>query len=317
MKGKKETAILIFIIAVLAFYLFSQKDDKTHYELPDVKEIQTDNISQINIKKKDSEIVLRKESNKWTIGDNKYPADNVKVENMLKGISGLTLTALASESKNYSIYELDEKNRVEVEAYKGGTLLRRIHIGKTASSYRHTFVMLGNDHRVYHAGGNMRGDFDKKISELRDKTVMSFNDDIMEVVMEKGEEEITIVRATAPVSVDITEQQDEEQKPEESMQKWTKSNGKGVNDNEVDSIVSALSDFQCDDFIEDKTKEDFKSPIFTVTLKGVNTYTIYFFKKKDNQYPAISSENEYPFLVSEWKADKIMKDPNSLKDDKE
>ena len=312
MKGKKEIAILIFVIAVLAFYLSSQKDEKTHYKLPDVKEIQTDTISQIKIKKKESEIVLRKESDKWIIGDKKYPADNAMVENMLKAISGLRLTVLASESKNYSIYKLDEKNRVEVEAYKGDTLLRKIYIGKPASSYRHTFVMIGDDHRVYHAGGNIKVDFDKKISDLRDKTVMAFNDDIMEVVLKKGEEEITIARATAPVSVDVTEEQDEE-----AMPKWTVSDGREVKESEVETILNALSDFRCDGFIEDKTKEDFKAPIFTVTLKGVDSYTISFFEKKEGRYPAISSESEYPFLVSEWKADKIMKEPDSLKEEKQ
>ncbi len=109
MKRKNEAAILIFLIAVLAFYISSQKDEKTHYELPEVKEIQTGDISKINIKKKDSGIVLVKEAGKWLVGDKKYPADNTMVEGMLNAVSGLTLTALASESKNYVIYELDER----------------------------------------------------------------------------------------------------------------------------------------------------------------------------------------------------------------
>ena len=112
MKGKKEVAILFFIIAVLAFYISSQKDEKTHYELPAVKEIEAADISKISIKKKDSEIVLVKENDQWRVSDKKYPADSQLVQNMLDAISGLTLTALASESKNYAMYELDDKSRV-------------------------------------------------------------------------------------------------------------------------------------------------------------------------------------------------------------
>jgi hypothetical protein len=62
----------------------------------------------------------------------------------------------------------------------------------------------------------------------------------------------------------------------------------------------------------DKTKEDLKSPVFTATLKGLNTYTISIFEKKDEQYPAVSSGSEYPFLLSERKANQIMKDFKGL-----
>ena len=312
-KGKKEIAILFFVIAVLVFYISSQKSEKTHYELPDIQKIRTGDITKISLKKKGSEIVLAKENDKWIINDRKYPADNAVIENMLNAISDLTLTALASESGNYAIYELDNENKIEVEAYKNSDLLRKINVGKITPTYKQTFVMLDNDPRVYHAKGDLRREFDRTVSELRDKKVMAFNkDDITEVVLKKGKDEITIVRATAPVSVDVTEKKEKQEKPGESSPKWTTSDGKAVKGDEVNDIIDTLSGFLCDEFVEDKTKEDFKSPVFTVVLKGINTYTISFFKKIENRYPAISSESEYPFLVSEWKANKIMKKPGSL-----
>ncbi len=308
MKRKSEAAILIFLIAVLAFYISSQKDEKTNYELPDVKEIQTGDISKIDIKKKDSGIVLVKEAGKWLVGDKKYPADNFMVEGMLNAISGLTLTALASESKNYVIYELDEKGRVLVEVFKGDDLLRKINIGKTTPTHLQTFVTLDEDYRVYHSKGTIRREFERTVKELRDKKVMSFSDEISEIVLKRGGEEMTIIRAEAPVSVDVTEKGKDPQAPEAEAQKWTTAEGKSLNDTEVDGIVSILSTLKCDDFIADKTKEDLKSPIFTATLKGMNAYTISLFEKKDEQYPAVSSGSEYAFLLSEWKANKIMKD---------
>ncbi len=318
MKGKKELAILFFVIAVLVYYIFSEKSEKTHYELPDVQRIKKDDISKLNIRKKDSEIALIKENGKWLISEKKYPADNSLVDKMLEDMSGLKLTALASESEKYAIYELDKKNRIQVEAYKGDSLLRKLSIGKPASSYRHTFIMLDDDHRVSHSEGNIKSDFDKTISELRDKNVMSFQDDIMELTLKKDKDEITIAKAIAPVSVDISEKQVEEQKTEEAGPKWMTSNGKSVKASEVDGIINTLSNLQCDEFIEDKTKEDFTYPIFTATLKGVNIYAISIFEKRqDNKYPAISSESEYPFLISKWKANKIMKEPGSLMENPE
>lgn len=312
MKIKKEFAILFFIIAVLVFYIYSEKGEKTHYEMPAIEQIQVDDISKINIRKKESEISVMKDNDRWLISDKKYQADNTIIEDMLNKISGLTLTALASESKNYSLYDLDEKNRIDVEVYSGDSLLRKINIGKPASSYRHTFIMLDDDPRVFHAEGNIKNVFDKKVPDLRDKKVMAISDDIAELVLKKGNEEIKIMRSEDPVSVNVTEKEKEEAKPVEAGPKWITSEGQAVKEGEVDEMVHTLSNFLCDEYIEDKTKDDFKSPIFTATLKGVNTYSISLFAKKDNQHPAVSSESAYPFLISESKAKKIMKDLGSL-----
>jgi hypothetical protein len=314
MKFKKDIAILFFIIAVLLFYIYSEKNDKTHYELPDIQQLHTEDISKLEIRKEGSTIPLVKEDGKWLVGENKYPADHAIVENMLNRISGLTLTALASESENYSLYNLDEKSRIEVDAYNEESLLRKINIGKPASSYRHTFVMIDNDHRVFHADGNIKNDFDKNISDLRDKTIMSFNDNIMEIILIKDSQEMTIVKAAAPVSVDTAEESNE---PQTKAGPWTTTDGRAVNQKEIDEIINTLSGLSCDSFIEDRTKEDYQSPVFTASVKGINTYTVSIFAKEGNQYPAISSESDYPFLVSEWKAQKIMKDPDILIEEKQ
>lgn len=316
MKGKKEFAILFFIIAVLAFYIFSEKGEKTHYSLPAVEKIVTGDISKVSVKKKDAEINLEKVDDKWRVGAENFPADNSQVEKMLEEITGLTLTVLASETGEYAIYELDEKNRIEVEVYKGDSRLRKVVIGKPASSYRHTFVMLDDDNRVFHAAGNFRAVFDKGVSDIRDKKVMVFHDEITEVTLKKNKEKITVVKTSVPVPADVTKKQEEGQEPEEAAPTWTTTDGKPAKKEEVDGLISALSDLLCDNFIEDRQKEDFTLPIYTATLKGTKIYSISLFEKRDNQYPAVSSESDYPFLISEWKAKQIMKDLKGLLEEK-
>ena len=205
------------------------------------------------------------------------------------------------------IYELDEKGSVQVELYQGNERARKITLGKSTPTQQQTFVMIDDDHRVYHSKGAIRRDLDRTVSDLRDKKVMSFNDEISEIILKNGDETMTIVREAAPVSVDVTENKDQEPSAGPVMPKWISADNKTLKDEEIDSIVEALSNYMCDEFIEDKTKEDFKTPIFTATLKGMSTYTISFFEERDGRYPAVSSASEYPFLVSEWKADKIMK----------
>ncbi|UCH79997.1 MAG: DUF4340 domain-containing protein [Nitrospiraceae bacterium] len=314
MKGKKEFAILFFLIVVLVFYIKSEKGDKTRYDLPDITNIETKDVTGININKKDSVTTLIRENDIWLVGTQKYPADPSAVDKMLNDISSLSLTALASESRNYSIYELDDDKKIEIRILKGDDVIRTVSIGKPASSYRHTFVMIDDDHRVYHAEGNIRADFDRSIPDLRDKRVMAVQDEIHELTLEKGDKKMTIIKAASPVSVDVTDSQKEESAPEVTAPKWTTSDGMKVKDNEVESIINSLSDYQCDEFIDGKTREDFTSPVYTATFKGVKEYSISFYEKQDEKYPAVTSENDYPFMVSEWKANKIMKDLDSLLD---
>jgi hypothetical protein len=307
---KKEYIILALIIIGLSAYLIVQKQDKTHYTLPEFENIEKNDISKMVINRKGSDVTLSREKNGWYILPHHYPADSGMVESMLVSISTLSLTALASESKNYTPYELDENNRIEVTAFKEETPLRSVSIGKAASSFHHTFVKLADDYRVFHAAGNLRNFFDKTVSGLRDKEVLKIDDEITDLKLRKGEDEITIVRKSPPVTPDPDRQKEGEQVL--PAQKWETPDGKPAVDSEVDDIVNTLSGFTCDEYIDDKAKEDFVSPVYSVSLRGLKEYTISFFDKTDNKYPAVSSENHYPFFVSSWKAERIMKDLESL-----
>ncbi|MBW2251827.1 MAG: DUF4340 domain-containing protein [Deltaproteobacteria bacterium] len=171
MKIKKEYIILAVIIAALLLYLSQRKTDRTLYKLPDVPEISNSNITKIEINKNSTPIILSKEGDLWTIGPKKYPADTLKVKNMLDVMGKLTLTALVSESKSYNRYNLDDDNKITVKAFDKDKLKLEFDIGKAASSFRHTFVKIAGDERVFHARGSFMGKFDKTVDDLRDKTL--------------------------------------------------------------------------------------------------------------------------------------------------
>ena len=70
------------------------------------------------------------------------------------------MTALVSESKNYNLYDLAGETEVNVKAWQGDSLRRDIDVGKTASSFRHTFVSPDGNNRVENYRGNFRNTFD-------------------------------------------------------------------------------------------------------------------------------------------------------------
>ena len=201
MKAKKEYLILILIIIGLSVYLFMRTADRTFYELPQIAALEQNQITKIEISKDGQTIVLNKKDNKWYLEPHGYTADTKKVKDMLSTLGGMTLTTLVSESKDYGRYELNDEKRIAVKAWQQETLKRNFDIGKPASSFRHTFVRLDGDSRVFHARDNFRGKFDLTVDNLRDKNVLSFKPaEISEIQIAKDETALKLVRSQVPVT---------------------------------------------------------------------------------------------------------------------
>ena len=316
MKIKKEYVVLAVIILALSLYLILRSPDRTHYKLPKVPDIAGD-ISKIEISKFDSSIAISKKDDTWRIAPQGYPANTNKVEDMLDIIEELTLTAMVSESRNYSRYDLNDEKKITVKAWTGDTPRREFEVGKAATSFRHTFVKLADDHRVYHARGNFRAKFDQTLDNLRDKTVLSFDKtEIQEVHTTRGKEVMAFSRTQVPVQVSPSEEADAESPPSEKQQKvWQTADGKKADEAKLKRLLTTLSDLRCEKYIDDRNKEDLMSPIYTIQLKGVQEYTLSIFAKtdkNDKNYPAVSSANDYPFLLSDWQADNLMKKPDEM-----
>ena len=129
MRIKKEIIILIAIIIILSIYLMLRKKDHTRYDLPELPEISSKEISKIEVLRKASSFTLVKKNNNWVIPPNDYPADMIIVNNMLEALEELSITTLVSESKSYDRYGLDEDNKVSVKAWTDGTVKLDFDIG--------------------------------------------------------------------------------------------------------------------------------------------------------------------------------------------
>ena len=172
MKVKLEYVILVVIIAVLAGYLAMRNSDRTLYELPALPEVATKDVTRIEITGKGSSLTLTKKDEIWNIQPQGYPVDPKRISGILSTISTLKTTALASESKDYQRYELDDGRKIQVKAWSGDEIIRNFEIGKAAPSFRHTFIRLDKDHRVFHARDNFRSKFDPDATAVQDKTAM-------------------------------------------------------------------------------------------------------------------------------------------------
>jgi hypothetical protein len=100
---------------------------------------------------------------------------------------------------------------------------------------------------------------------------------------------------------------------------WAAADGKEGSKTELDSILSQLADLKCDEYLDENNKTVLQEPVYTIRLKGKKDYTLTIYKKMEKtgesgteKYPVVSSENPYPFLLSTYKADRLMKKPEDL-----
>lgn len=317
MKIKKEYIILVLIIAVLCVYLVMRSTDRTLYQLPDVPQVSQKEITRLQITKGKTAIVINKQDSDWYIAPAEYPVDANKVKAMLDNVEKLTLTALVSESGDYSRYELSADQKINVKAWKGDNLKRDIDVGKTAPSFRHTFVRTAGDERVFHAQGNFKNTFDLTVDDLRDKTVLSIKpEDVQQIQITKENQSLTFTRVQPAAAVEAPES--EKSADDASQAKgpvWQSTDGRTVDTSALNRMLKSLADLRCEKFIDDRQKEDFTAPLISLQLKGAQENSLSIFSKiaeKDSGSPAISSASDYPFILSESQVANLMKAPSEI-----
>ena len=317
MKIKKEYIILLVIIIALSVYLFMRSTDRTHYQLPELTGLERGNITKIEILNEGDAIVLKKRDNQWYLEPKGYPADTGKVNNMLAVFETLSLAALVSESEDYQRYDLHPARRITAKAWKDDTLRRSLDIGKAAPSFRHTFVKLADDSRVYHANDNFRSKFEQTPDSLRDRGVLSFKaGDIQAVSITKDPVSVELVRKEVSIAPAVSQPEKPETAPPAVAKfEWQDRSGKKVNDQNLKRLLTTLGSLKCTGYIDDRSKDSFSKPIYAVTLKGIQEHLLEIFDKleKDAEhYPAASSGSDYPFLLSDNQAQQIMQDPAEM-----
>lgn len=308
MKVKKEYWILAVLIIGLSLYLVFHERDRTQYELPVLQEWPASEITRIEIlKPKGPPLALERKNDDWILLPDAYPAESGKTSALLESIGKLTLTALVSESQNYERYGLGKEEKIGVKAWVKEKVKRDFEVGKPAPSSRHTFVLLAGDKRVYQAGENLKVRFDQTLDDLRDKGVFKIEASGVEAVeLNDGKKRLSLVRRPIPVEVGT------DQKTEPAAGRvqgvWESPEGK-VDESKVTQLLNVLSDLKCRAYIYDQKKTDFNAPVYTLRVKGMEEHTLWLFAKNEkskNDYPAVSSQNDSPFLIPEHQAKQIM-----------
>jgi hypothetical protein len=308
MKIRKELIILAVIVAALSAYLVWQRQKPTAYRLPDLPKVDRGDITRIRIERPGAApLELKKIDETWRVGEALFDADGDKVNGMLETVETLNLTALVSEAGQYARYHLDQAQRVRVQAWAGDRLQRDFAIGKTAPTYRHTFVTLAGDEKVYHAWEDFRGRFDRDLDQLRDKRVLAFDRETIQTVgLTVGKAKpVTFSRVETQPAAEETDRKEENANTETS--RWQGAKGAPVDGQTLDNLVSSLATLECERYLYDRTRADLEGgqPDYVIDLTGERDqpYRLLLFaplegEGEDRPRPGVSSESDDAFVVS-------------------
>ncbi|MBN2443079.1 MAG: DUF4340 domain-containing protein, partial [Spirochaetales bacterium] len=315
LKFTKDYLALVIIVGVLLGVLvwsnISRQMGVIQYKLPTLEQVQADTVNKMVVTRDDTIITLEKDKDaQWRIMPEGFPVDPAQIESMLGYVTDLKITELISKQKQYDRYELDEKNKINVQAYAGAALVRQMDIGKTSSTSSQTYVTLGDDPNIYSAKGNLKSLFDKDIAALRDKQVLKFSkDEVTEIILEfEGQ------------SVVLGKQMIKPDGEDEAAAKpvWMANiSDKPVSDTIVNDILTTMSGLVCEEFFTDTKKSDLEAQPFDyrITARGAKDYVLTIFNNKDdNKYPAYSSASDYAFKLIGWRATKMMKKLDDFKE---
>ncbi len=308
MKSRNYLILAGVIIILVLILVFNSNSNRTNFKIPRLTQIKQGEITGVVINKTNGTVTLKVENGAWIVNNEKYPGDNNKISNVISSITGLKISDLASESKNYALYQLDESNKINVKAYKGDTLLRTFDIGNEVSTGKHTYIKLPDHKEVYIAQDPLRSIFDSDADSFRNKNVMTFDRNIINAVSVTDKTGKTDKFFKQNITNIVKETNNTVQTNVKPV--WTAENGRDVSEPELDQIVRDSSELSCDRFIYDKKIADFaKSKIlFRILLSGKKDYTLSVYTGKDDQYEGVSSENSQPFILPKWKVDNMQVD---------
>ncbi|MBU8920713.1 MAG: DUF4340 domain-containing protein [Bacteroidales bacterium] len=321
MKFRKEYIGLLAIIALLSLYIVFRNSDRTHYELPESDAVKRENVTKIVISREGEQIdgesigsksiLLERSDEKWNIGPAGYPADKAAVDKMLDALEKFSLMTLVAESKNYSLYELEDRMRIKLEVFAGPDLILALDVGKAVSTRRHTFVRLEGDDDIYQANGNLRQVFDTGIDRLRDKTAVSINrDEVSGLTLMTTEGVIELTKTPEDALSALSSEGDAA--VASTVPPWTTVDGLPADEKVIDQIVNALANLKCESYIEGRSKDELGDPLYTIVVKMPVSVILSIYAIENDKYPAFSSQNGYPFYLQKSRAEQIMKGKSEI-----
>ena len=177
---------MVVLLALMGILIWSNKHPKSGDTAeasaetpPKILSLKEDDISKIDLKRKDAaEIVLAKNNGKWQIDAPKpLAADQTTVSTMLTTLSSFNSERLvedkATDLNQYGLAQPAFETDVTLKDNKTEKLL----LGDNSPTGNAVYAKLGSDARVFIVNTYEKNSIDKSLNDLRDKRLLTVNQD--------------------------------------------------------------------------------------------------------------------------------------------
>jgi hypothetical protein len=245
MKHIKEYILLLLVIVGIGLYLVLRPSDGVQYKLPELATLDTRDVDTFLISSGNSSLSLRRGNETWRIAGKGYKADADKVRTMLDQAADPGMSALVSQSGDYTRYHLDPERRIRVEARGNGETLRELILGKSAGEVANTYIKLPGDENIYMAERDLRGTFDVTAGDLRNKTVFRVDRDTVKSVRILNVNGSKIVRRAQGQTTGTNETK---------SPAWMDRQGDRVDPEKVGELLRSLENVTCREYRKDLSR---------------------------------------------------------------
>ncbi len=181
MKWNNKTLLIILgVLAIISIVLFMQ--DRS-VERPDAIFLSIDSakVTEVGIKTKDNNVVLRREDTNWRM---KQPKDvdvqQWAVQQLLKSFDTLEVEYVVTDDPaKFKDYQVDDVNGAHITVKTAAKTYEFI-VGSLGPTWRHTHMRKPDDNKVYLVKGAIRSSIVKNPDDWRDRKIFVFSSDSCE-----------------------------------------------------------------------------------------------------------------------------------------
>jgi hypothetical protein len=281
---------LLVVLGVIAYFtvLKPTGEREASYKTGDLKiSFDSASIMKIVIAKSGKDFTLQNDGGKWAItSPGKYRVNNNSVTELLGGLGKFKVGSLVSDNtEKQSIYHVDTTGAKVTVTDRGGKSTTVI-IGKNGPAFTDFYFRADGSNDVYLGMGPPSFILNQEVKEWRDRQIFkSTNDSVKEIQASVDGKPYDLTRAGSS---------------------W-KLNGDSIETNEVNSLLSTLTNLNAEDFVD--TVPNLQLKPFSVKLLGSPSVDLNFYPvpPDSSKFIVQASTDPQVYTLAKWQAEQIEK----------
>ncbi len=262
-------------------------------------------VEKIEIVADSTVTTLKKENGQWLVDSmDNYPADAASVDELLNKVSEFKNTERVSNNPDKQAeFEVDSTG-IDVKLMDGSdAVLVHLFVGKNTPGFLSSYVRAADSNDVYIAQGALQTVFDKGTQSWKDRTVFDFNKgNVLQLNITSSEE-------TVELRLD-----------DDGKWQMLQPIASAVKQSEVDSLLTAFSQLDTDDFAEAKDALDeygLASPESSISavLNDGTTATLHIGKEEDGKRYVKRDDKDNIFRLYTSNVNRLIKKSETLKEE--